>query len=628
MGGEAMGEHNRPDLTQALSAHEEKVVTAEQAVASVQPGEHVFVGTACATPRTLVAALEARRPPPEDVELFHFVTTGAVEHDGTTPKTAFRHRSFFVGSDMRHAVAAGTAEYIPISLAQVPRLIENGRVRTDVALIQTSPPDAFGYMSLGVSVDITASVLRQAKRVVAEVNPNMPRTLGDSFVHVDQVDLLVPVDTPVIEYVHPPSDEVAGRIAQYIANIIEDGSTLQIGLGRIPSQALKYLLDRRDLGIHSDVITDSIVELVNAGVVTGRKKSLHRDMVVASFCLGSRRLYDLIDSNPLFSFHPIEYVCDPQIIGKNHKMVSVSQAFAVDLTGQICADQFEGEFYSGVSTQPDFLRGAAQSPGGKPIICLPSTTAGGNASRVRPLLKAGEGVTVARSDVHYVVTEYGIAYLFGKSIRERALALIEIAHPKFRDWLLEQARQLHYVREDQTVASTVAYPVGEERELTLRNGKHVRLRPARASDGPAISQIFYDLSQEDVYTRFFRRLTSLPFAETQRVCNVNYDTEVAFVAAAGPRENEQIVGSSCYFLNPSTNIAEVAYMITPEWQAVGLGKALQQRMTEYARARGLRGFVAEVLTRNRKMVALAKHAYDNVEVKSYGDSIEIYMYFE
>jgi acyl-CoA hydrolase/RimJ/RimL family protein N-acetyltransferase len=615
-------------MVDGLEKYSSKVATADEAVASIKSGDHVYVGTACATPRALVAALEALKPAPQDVELFHFLTTGAVQHEGETPQTRFAHRSFFVGSDMRHATKQGVAEYVPISVAQVPRLIENGRLRADVALIQVSPPDSFGYVSLGVSVDITSAVVHQAKRVIAEVNPNMPRTLGDSFIHVDLIDKLVPVDVPVIEYEHLHADKTAKQIASYIAHIIEDGSTLQIGLGQIPCEALRFLHDRRNLGIHTDVITDSIVELVEAGILTGRKKTLHRDTIVASYCLGSRRLYDLIDQNPMFSFHPMEYVCDPLVIAKNAKMVSVTQAFAVDLTGQICSDQFEGEFYSGVSTQPDFLRGAAQSPGGKPIICLPSTTWDTGESRIRPLLKAGEGVTVARSDVHYVVTEYGIAYLFGKSIKERALALIEIAHPDHRGQLLEEARRLKYVHQKQTLESTGAYPVGEERTVTVKGGKTLMLRPARASDAGAIKEIFYDLSQADIYTRYFRRMTSIPFAETQRVSNVNYSSEMAFVAVSGSRENEEIVGSGSYFLNPTTNMAEVAYVITPDWQGSGLGTQLQQRLMEYAKAKGVRGFVAEVLMQNRKMIALAKRACDNVKVQNYGDTYEIFMYFD
>ena len=611
-----------------LARHKNKLTSAGEAVSVIKPGDHVFIGTACATPLALVQALERIDPPVPEVQLYHFLTTGAVAHEEGIPQTHYHHHSFFIGSDVRAAAALGIADYIPISLAQVPSLIENGRIPVDVALIQVSLPDEYGYVSLGVSVDITLSAAQNAKKVIAEMNPLMPRTLGDTFLHLDKINHLVLVETPIIEYLHPPVDAGAEQIARYIASIIDDGSTLQIGIGRIPNEALKYLVDRQDLGIHTDVLTDSIVPLIERGIITGAQKSTHRGKIVASYCLGTRRLYNVIDRNPMFSFHPIEYVSDIHLISQQRRMVSVTQAFAVDLTGQICADQFQGQFYSGVSTQPEFIRGTASAPGGKPIICLPSTTEDAQTSRIRPLLLAGEGVTIARSDVHYVITEYGIAYLFGKSIRERTLSLIEIAHPKFRSWLLEEAKRLNYLSEDQTLKSVIAYPVGEERMVTLRNGSHILIRPARASDVTGVQELFYRLSQEDIYTRFFRGLRSLSVSEAQRLCNVNYLTDVAFLAVTGTRENEKIVGSSCYFANLSTNTAEVAYMIAPEWQSQGLGKALQERMMEYAKARGLRGFTAVILSDNPKMVNLAKRACNNVSFKRQGITYEVTMLFD
>lgn len=595
-------------------------------MASIQPGEQVFVGTACATPRSLVAALESRRPPPPDVTFHHFLTNGAIPSDGGKVSTNYHHRSFFVGTDNRLAVAQGKADYIPISIAQVTALLENRRIAIDTALIQVSAPDAYGYVSLGVSVDIVHAAVGNARTVLAEINPNMPRTMGETFLHVDGIDRFVWADVPVIEYMHEPADEVGRQIARYIAGIIGDGATLQVGPGRIPHEAMRHLENRRDLGIHSDLITDSIVPLVEQGVITGRRKSIHQGQIVASFCIGTRRLYELIDGNPLFSFHPIEYVCDPVIMARNRHLVSITQAFAVDLTGQVCADQFEGEFYSGVAAQPDFLRAAALSEGGKPIICLPSTTDDG-ASRIRPLLREGEGVCIARSDVHYVITEYGIAYLFGRSIRERALALIEIAHPAFRARLLDDAKRLGYVRPDQSLESSVSYPIEEERRVVLKNGKSVLLRPARASDARSLQALFYHLPADDVYTRFFQRLKSLTLHEAERYCNVNYDTEVAFLAVVGDREGETVVGSACYFVNPSTNMAEVAYMILPQWQGTGLGSALQQRLIEYARQRGLLGFTAEILAANARMISLAKRACDHVSIERDGDTLEVTMRF-
>lgn len=593
----------------------DKVTIPDKAVSIVQSGDRVFVGTACATPRTLIQALETWGAYIRDVQMIHFLTDGAVPSSEGESATKFQHKVFFVGTDMKETVKQGKADYIPISIAQVPGLIENGRIAIDVAMVQVSPPDEHGYVSLGVSVDITRAAVMKAKKVIAEINPNMPKTLGDTIIPMDRFDQMVLVDTPVIEYEHTPADAVAEQIARYVARIIDNGSTIQIGLGRIPNEMLKYLTERRNLGIHSDVITDPVIDLIEKGVITGKEKAIHPGQVVASYCMGTKRLYDMIHMNPMFLFKPIDYVCDPAILSGNNKFVSVSQAFAVDLTGQVCSDQFAGEFYSGVSSQPDFLRGAANSPGGKPIICLPSTTDDGKESRIRPLLHEGEGVTISRSDVHYVITEYGIAYLLGKSIRDRALSLIEIAHPSFREMLLDEGKRLRYLRQDQTLKSKVAYPEKEEREIGLKDGKKVIIRPAKASDARGLQEIFYNLPLEDIRTRFFTYMKSLSVSEAEYLCNVDYENEMAFMAVTGERENEIVVGSSCYFVDQTTNIAEVAYMILSEWQGLGLGSALQDRMTEYAKSKGLRGFRADILPENIKMMRLAQQG-ENVSLKT------------
>src|SRR5499426_2428725 len=519
-----------------------KLVSVERALSAIRAGSRVYIGTGCAAPRTLLAQLEAMNPAPADLEFVSFVTTSALPQVEGASRTRYRHRAFFVGSELVPLAHNGQLDYVPISLEEVPRLLESGRLSIDVALLQVSPPDARGFVSLGVSVDLAPAILSVARMVIAEVNPAMPRTHGESFVHLDRFDAMVDVDVPVTEYLHPTVGGVAERVARYIASIIDDGSTLQIGLGRVPNEALRYLTDRRNLGIHSDVLTDGIVDLVEAGVVTGRRKTRHRDRIVASYCLGTRRLYDLIDDNPRFEFLPIDQVCHPEEVSRQARMVSVTQAFAIDLTGQVCVDQFEGEFYGGVSTQVSFLRGAARSPGGKAIVCLSSTTDNGE-SRIKPLLDVGDGAGIARSDVHYVITEYGIAYLFGKSIRERAVALIEIAHPRWREELLSAAKKLGYVRPDQYLASQAAYSVDEERIVTLKNEVKVMIRPARAADAGALQGLFHRISEDDVYTRFFRRLRSLSYQELQTLCNVNHETD-AFLAVTEPRENEEVIGSA------------------------------------------------------------------------------------
>ncbi|MFO1414036.1 MAG: GNAT family N-acetyltransferase [Burkholderiales bacterium] len=608
-----------------LAVYTEKVASAADALARIPKGSHVFVGTASATPQFLTRTLETMPDPPADIELVHFITSGAVPHDiEGRATTRFRHRTFFVGTDMRAAVRQGLAEYVPMSIARVPELVRIGRIRVDAALVQVSLPDEFGYVSLGVSVDVMPAVIARADIVIAEVNPNMPRSMGDSMVHVNEIDWLVFNDAPLAEFVHPATEEkVVEQIARYISGIIEDGSTLQIGLGRVTNAALKYLTDRRDLGIHSDVVTDAIVPLLERGILTGARKSRERGKIVTSFAVGNRRLYDLIDRNPLFSFQPIDVVSHPSTIAAQHRMVSVTQAFAIDLTGQVCVDQLDGEFYGGIAAQGEFLRGASRSEGGKAIICLASTTDDGTQSRVRAVLAAGEGVTIARTDVHFVVTEYGIAHLFGKSIRERAIALIEVAHPKFRAGLFEEARRLGLVPATQTLQNMRAYPVEEEVTVALKDGRRVLLRPAVSADGAAIRDLFHAMSETDVYTRFFGRVRELSAQDVQRLCNVNFENEVAFVAATGPRESPEIVGQSCYFVDPSTNLAETAFMVSPKWQGCGLGAAMQKRMIEHAKARGIRGFVADILSSNVNMVRLANAGTSNVTVESEGETVRV-----
>ena len=583
---------------------EEKITTPEDALSTVRSGDKIFVGTACATPRKLVETLEASMGHLDDVQLCHFLTDGACPIDEKLESTRFDHKLFFVGTDCREMTRQGKAHYVPLSISQLPRLIENRTIPIDVALIQVSPPDEHGYVSLGVSVDITLAAVRNARKVIAEVNPNMPYTYGESQIPLDRLDRIVKVETPVIEYLHDPADEVTTQIARYISRIIDDSSTLQIGLGQIPNEMLKYIDHKRSLGIHSDVITEPIIDLIDNGIITGNAKTIQRGKVVASYCMGTRRLYEYVDRNPMFSFYPIDYVCDPGIVTRNHKMVSVSQAFAIDLMGQVCADQYKGQFYGGVSTQPDFHRLAAYTPGGKSIVCMRAASDDGGESRIRPLLLEGEGVTIPRSDVHYVVTEYGVAYLFGKSIQERALALIEISHPDFRQWLLEEAKRLGYVRSEQDIKSARAYPVEEENDVTVKDGRTVSIRPSKASDVQGLQDLFYSLPPQDVLTRFFAKISALPYKEAQHLCNVDYENEMAFVAVEGERENETIVGSACFFVDQSENLGEVAYMIRNDWQSVGLGSLLQEAMTAYARKLGLRGFKADILAENTKMIRL------------------------
>jgi acyl-CoA hydrolase/RimJ/RimL family protein N-acetyltransferase len=613
----------------ALQPYSDKVTTAAVAVGLIRNGDHVFLGTGCAAPGTLIKELETMPVPPADVELLHFFVVKAFATDENGQSlTRFRHRTFFVGADLRMAMGEGQVEYVPMSIARVPEMMARRRIPVDVALIQVSLPDAFGYVSLGVSVDIIPAAIATARLVIAEVNPNMPRTMGDTTLHISRLHHLVPVTTAITELDRiQAQDENVQRIARYIARIIDDGSTLQVGLGYVPHEALQYLTDRKDLGLHCDVITDAILPLLEHGCITGACKSTHPFKIVTSLALGSQRLYDLVNLNPLFDFQPMDSVCNPVTIAAQHKMVSIAQAYSIDLTGQVCVDQFDGKFYSGMGAQGEFLHGASRSAGGKPIICMTSTSSDGQTSRIRANLAAGEVSTIARTDVHYVVTEHGIAYLFGKSIRERATALIELAHPQFRPELFAQAQAMGYIPTAQTLQNMHAYPVEEEQTVTLKDGREVMLRPALSSDAQGIRDLFHHLSEADVYTRFFHHVRGLSDAEVQRLCNVNYETEVAFVATVGPREEATIVGQACYFINPSNNLADTAYMVHPDWQSHGLGSALQKCITQHAAKRGVRGFVADVLPGNTRMLRLAQKSPHAVRAERSSDSVHITQLF-
>jgi acyl-CoA hydrolase/RimJ/RimL family protein N-acetyltransferase len=574
------------------------VLSATQAARLIRPGDRVFVGTACATPRALVQALEELDDPPADVTLVHALTDRVdLPEQAGVPFTYYRHRVFYVGRDARDLLPGGSIEYVPVSLADVPAMFTDGHLPLDVALVQVAPPDDDGTCSLGVSVDITRAAVMAAHTVIAEVNPAMPRTRGDSRIPVDRIDHLVPVDTPVTEYLHQPAEGVAEQIARYVARLVDDRSTVQIGLGRVPNEMLRHLRNRRELAIHSDVLTEPVVDLVADGVVTGP--------VVGSWAMGTRRLYDLLESDERFALYPIEHVCDPGVIARHDRMVSVTQAFSIDLSGQVCTEQLDGHLYGGVSTGPDFHRGALRSARGTPVVCMASRTPAGQPA-VKVALGPDEPVALARADVRWVVTEYGTAYLFGHSLAERALALIEIAHPEDRKGLLDAAREQGIVAAHQELRSRRAYPVDEERDVTLRDGRRVLLRPTRAVDRGGLQELFHRLPEKDVATRFFHNLRSLTDSAADHLCNVDYEDEMALAAVVGRAEHERIVATSCYYVDPRDRFADVGYMVEPDWQGSGLATALHTRMVEYARSHGVRGFTADVLMSNGGMLKVFK----------------------
>lgn len=431
---------------QWLNEYLEKRTTAAEAVQEIRSGQTVYIHPGCATPEDLVAALLARSRDLRDVEIIHLKTLGVADYTKPEYDRSFRTIAMFVGDNIRQAVCEGRAEYMPIFLHEIEGLFESGERPLDYVLMQVSPPDKYGYMSLGVGVDCTLTAARHAGRVIAEVNPNMPRTLGQSFLHISEIHRIVEVNHKLPELRPEPADELQRRIAKNVASLIPDGATLQMGIGAVPEAVLACLGNHRDLGMHTEMFSDGVIPLIEKGVMNGAQKAIHPAKLVAGFVLGTQRLFDFIDDNPLFEFHPIKYVNDPFVISQNRRMVAINSALQVDLTGQVCSDSMGTKIYSGFGGQVDFIRGAAHSQGGKPIIALPATAKDGTVSRIAPVLEFGAGVVTSRADVHYVVTEHGVAYLHGKTLRQRVEALVSIAEPKFRDALNEFAYQAHYLR--------------------------------------------------------------------------------------------------------------------------------------------------------------------------------------
>ena len=590
-------------VTDWRERYKEKVRSPEQAVATIQSGEHIFIGSGAAEPQRLVEALVKHAETVFGTEIVHIMTLGLAP--SVEPKWGdnFRHNAVFIGPNVRDAVAQGRADYTPIFLSEIPRLFETGRVPIDVALVEVSPPDHHGYCSYGVSTDVVKPAAEAARVVIAEVNEQMPRTLGDSFLHVDDIDYLVPVDYPILVTQVGAPDEIAHAVGRYIAGLVEDGSTLQMGIGTIPDSVLYYLRDKKDLGIHTEMFSDGMMHLVELGVITNMKKTLHKGKVVAAFCMGSRRLYDFVDNNPFIEFHPVSHTNDPFVISQNDRMISINSALEVDLTGQVCADSLGTYFYSGIGGQVDFVRGAARSKGGKPIIALPSTAADGSVSRITSQLKPGAGVVTSRGDVHYVVTEWGVAYLHGRTIQERALALISIAHPKFRPELIREAKRLKYIAEDVPEISEMGmiYPGQWEMTHTFEDGTRIFFRPVKATDEEMMKDLFYRLSEQTVYLRFFRSLKSMPHRDLVHFVHFDYSNEMGIVGIVQDPEkpeHEEIICVGRYYLNRSTNIAEVSYLVRDDYQKRGIGSYLVRYLARIARESRIAGFEAEILPDN------------------------------
>jgi acyl-CoA hydrolase/GNAT superfamily N-acetyltransferase len=598
-----------------LDRYAGKVCTAEQAVRLLPPGRRILIGSGAGEPIQLVEAMVRSADQLADNEIVHLMTLGSAPYVQPGQERRFRHTAFFIGANVREAMKHGRADYMPVFLSDIPRLISSRRVPIDAALIEVSPPDARGYVSLGVSVDIVRAAVDSAELVLAEVNPQMPRTLGDSFLHVDDIARLVPVDYPLPELPPVLSDPITDEIGRHVAGLVADGATLQAGIGKIPTAVMAALAQHNDLGIHTEMMSDGMMELVASGVANGRRKTLLPGKAVTSFLMGSRKLYAWVHDHPAVEMRPSQFTNDPVTVARNRAMVAVNSALAVDLTGQVAADTLAGRFFSGIGGQVDFIRGAAHSPQGKAIIALTSTAKDGTVSRIQAVFEAGAGVVTSRGDVHHVVTEYGVADLWGKNVRQRAMSLIEIAHPDFRGELLDAAKARHYVFPDQ-VSPRGVYPGQEERVERLRGGEEIVVRPVRLSDERPLQELFYRLSDESTYRRFMAYKRRHPHEDMQALVDLDYDQNMALLAEVPEADRREIAAMVRYDVDPETRLADIAFVVRDEWQGRGLGTLLMRRMSEIARARGLAGFTADLFTTNKPMLAVFQRSGLTLDIKT------------
>ena len=513
-------------------------------------------------------------------------------------------RSFYLGSAKARGLARNIRFITPINLSAIPRLFKSRLLPIHVALIQVSPPDDFGWMSLGVSVDITQAAASSADLVIAQVNPRMPRVLGRSFIHVNDVDVFVEHEEEILTAGDLPDIEAANMIAGHIARLISDGSTIQLSLGVTPKATLMALSGKNDLGIHTQYLTDSIMHLFSKGVITNRKKGYNEGKIVASSAIGTRNLYDFMHDNPAIEFHPSDYVNDPGVIARHKRMVTLNVAMTMDLTGQIAADALPYNHFSGVTGMLDFIRGAAQAEGGKSIIMIPSASTDGKKSRIVPFL-TDTAIVVPRGDAQYVVSEYGAVNLFGKSIQERATAMISIAHPKFREELFHNAKRLGLLGEERTLKESIqgVYPIKLE-ETIITDNETVMVRPAKPVDERRIQEHFYNLDKKDIVSRFFHEKTRFLKDEIEGVSQIDYIKDLTVIALVGEFGFGKVVAVGEYLLDPAKNMAEVAFSVIKEYQGKRLGKILLKKLSEAARENGIMGLFAYTSPGNQGMIRL------------------------
>ncbi len=608
----------------------EKKRTAQEAISLIKPGQRVFIGSSCGEPQYLVRELSEAAITLTDIEIVRLLSLESTPLTLIANKTqdqSLNIRSFYLGSAKAKGLAKNMRFITPINLSAVPRLFRSRKLPIHVALVQASPPDDFGWMSLGISVDITLAAALSADIVIVQVNPRMPRILGRGFIHVNDVDVIVEHEEGLLTIGELPEFESANIIAKYVARLIDDGSTIQTSLGATPQATLFALSDKNDLGVHTQYLTDHIMHLVSKGVITNRKKGFNEGKLVASSAIGSDEFYEFLHDNPAIEFYPSDYINDPGIISRHNRMVTMNVAMAMDLTGQVAADALPYNNFSGVTGMLDFIRGSAQSEGGKSILMITSTSMDGKKSRIVPMLDAA--VVVPRGDVHYVVSEYGAVSLFGKSLQERAMAMISIAHPNFRDELLYEAKKIGLLGAERTLAESIhgIYPekLEETREI---DGELVKIRPAKPVDERRIQEHFYNLDKNDIVSRFFHERTSFVRKDVKGMFQIDYIKDLTIVALVVEFGFGKVVGVGEYLLNEAKNVAEVAFSVSKDFQGRGLGKILIKKLSEAAIENGISGLVAYTSPQNQSMITIFKSLPYKISTVFDGDMIVLSCRFD
>lgn len=609
------------------NSYPEKFTSEDKAFKNIQRGNKIYIGTAAGEPKHLVRSLmEYLNHNPLaffDVDIYHVWTL----LDDTDVffekyKRNFRIKSFFIGDTNRDAINKGDADYTPVFTSRIPSLFDRKSFPIDIALVEVSLPDEHGYFNLGVGVDITKAAVENAGLVIAQVNAHMPRVHGDGFIHIKDIDYIIPYDEPLPEYDFKKENEIALQVGRHVASLVRDGDTIQIGYGHIPLGVLSCLSHKKQLGIHTDLITDAIVDLMRKGVIDNSKKSLNKGKTIGTYCLGKKETYDFVNNNPSIELRRIDYVDNLLTIAQHDNMTAINTVMQIDLTGQASAETLGNVFYSGISGFANFIRATLLAKKGKIIIAMKSTARNGEVSKIVPTLLEGSGVSLHRGDVQYVVTEYGIAYLQGKNLRERALELIAIAHPKFRPWLIEEAKKLNLIDKNQKFVQGPRGKYMEEYEAhrTTKTGLELLLRPIRISDETRVREFFNSLSDQSLYLRFFTPRAYVPYESLQDIITVDNARGVSILAMVQQEEDyEQVVGLGQYFINETDYSAEVSFATSDDYQNNGIASVLLTHLSYLAQKNGLLSFTASVLAENRSMVRVLKNI--GFAHKSSGDGV-------